>query len=63
MKHAIKSLEEAIVSQNPELAMSRLREAASVIDKTASHGVIHRNLASRKISRLTSRVNSLAPSA
>ena len=59
MKHAIKSLEEALVSQNSELALSRLKEAVSVIDKTASKGVIHRNLASRKISRLTRKVNAL----
>lgn len=63
MKHAIRSLEEALASQNPEQAMSRLKEAVSVIDKTASKGVIHRNLASRKISRLTQKVNALAPSA
>jgi small subunit ribosomal protein S20 len=63
MKHAIRSLEEALVSQNPEQAASRLKEAVSVIDKTASKGVIHRNLASRKISRLTQKVNALAPSA
>jgi small subunit ribosomal protein S20 len=63
MKHAIRSLEEALASQNPEQATSRLKEAVSVIDKTASKGVIHRNLASRKISRLTQKVNALAPSA
>jgi len=63
MKHAIRSFEEALVSQNPEQVMSRLKEAVSVIDKTASKGVIHRNLASRKISRLTQKVNALAPSA
>jgi small subunit ribosomal protein S20 len=59
MKHAIKSLEEALGSRNPEQAASRLKEAVSVIDKTASHGVIHKNHASRKISRLTQKVNAL----
>jgi small subunit ribosomal protein S20 len=59
MKHAIKSLEEALVSRNSEQAETRLKEAVSVIDKTASKGVIHRNLASRKISRLTQKVNTL----
>ena len=63
MKHAIRSLEEALASRNPEQAQSRLKEAVSVIDKTASKGVIHRNHASRKISRLTQKVNALAPSA
>jgi len=62
MKHVIKSLEEALTSQNPEMAASRLRDAISIIDRTASKGVIHKNLAARKISRLTQKVNAL-PSA
>jgi small subunit ribosomal protein S20 len=60
MKHAIKSLEEALVSRNVEEAQSRLKDAISVIDRTASKGVIHKNHASRKISRLTQKVNALA---
>ena len=60
MKHAVKSLEEALVSRNTEEAQSRLKEAISVIDRTASRGVIHKNHASRKISRLTQKVNALA---
>ena len=63
MKHVIKGLEEALAAHNPELAESRLREAVSVIDKTAGKGVIHRNHAARKISRLTHKVNALVPSA
>ena len=63
MKHVIKGLEEALAAHNPEMAESRLREAASVIDKTACKGVIHRNHAARKISRLTHKVNALVPSA
>jgi small subunit ribosomal protein S20 len=60
MKHAIKSLEEALTSRNVEEAQSRLKEAISVIDRTASKGVIHKNHASRRISRLTQKVNALA---
>ena len=63
MKHIIKGLEEALAAHNPELATSRLQEAVSVIDKTACKGVIHRNHAARKISRLTHKVNALVPSA
>jgi small subunit ribosomal protein S20 len=63
MKHVMKSLEEALASNNPELAATRLREAVSVIDKTACKGVIHKNQAARKVSRLTQRVNALVPSA
>ncbi len=59
MKNAIKSLEEAIRANSPELANERLRNAISVIDKTAQKGVIHKNKASRRISRLTTKVHAL----
>lgn len=59
MKNVIKNLEEALSSKSPERASETLKEAISVIDKTAQKGVIHKNKASRKISRLTHRVNSL----
>ena len=57
MKTAIRGLEEAISGGSREAMEERLRQAISVIAKTASKGVIHRNTASRKISRLTRRVN------
>ncbi len=59
MKNVIKSLEEAIRTNSPELAQERLVQVVSVIDKTAQKGVIHRNKAARRISRLTMRVNAL----
>ncbi|MBP8645960.1 MAG: 30S ribosomal protein S20 [Syntrophobacteraceae bacterium] len=59
MKTAIKNLEAAIQSKSADVAVERLREAISVIDKTAGHGVIHRNKASRKVSQLTKKVNAL----
>jgi small subunit ribosomal protein S20 len=59
MKTAIKKLEEAITSRSSEVALEKLKEAISIIDKTASKGVIHRNMASRKISRLSKKVNAL----
>ncbi len=59
MKNVIKNLEEAIASNSAENAMQSLKEAVSVIDKTAQHGVIHKNKAARKISRLTHRVNNV----
>jgi len=59
MKNAVKSLETAIQSKAADVAVERLKEAISVIDKTAAHGVIHKNKASRKISQLTKKVNSL----
>ena len=57
MKTVIRSLEEAISSKSVEQARDKLQEAIAIIDSTASKGVIHRNTASRKVSRLTKKVN------
>lgn len=59
MKGVIKEVETALSSNSPEQASQALKEAISVIDKTAQKGVIHKNKAARKISRLTHRVNNL----
>jgi len=59
MKNVVRGLEEAITAKSPEKAAEELKKAASVISKTASEGVIHKNTAARKISRLTRRVNAL----
>lgn len=59
MKNVIRSLDEAIAGKSPDKAAEELKKAVSVIATTASKGVIHKNTASRKISRLTRRVNAL----
>ena len=59
MKTAIKNLNTAIDSGNAEDAKTALAAAVPVIAKTASKGTIHKKNASRKISRLTKRVNQL----
>ncbi len=59
MKSAIRTLEESIASKSKETAVEELKQTVSVIEKTAAKGVIHRNTASRKISRLARRINAL----
>jgi small subunit ribosomal protein S20 len=59
MKNVVRKLDEAINSKSRETASEELKQAVSVIEKTAAKGVIHRNTASRKISRLTRKVNAL----
>lgn len=59
MKTAIRGLNEAIESGNAEEAKSALAVTVPVIAKTASKGTIHKKNASRKISRLTKRVNQM----
>ena len=59
MKNVVRSLNEAIDSGSVEEAKEALQVALPVIAKTASKGTIHKKNASRKISRLTRRVNAL----
>ena len=59
MKNVIRDLDEVIAGKSPEKAAEELKKAVSVIAKTASKGVVHKNTASRKISRLTRAVNAL----
>lgn len=63
MKTAVKSLNSAIESGSVEEAKSALTAAVPVIAKTASKGTIHKKNASRKISRLTRKVNAMEANA
>lgn len=59
VKTVIKSVRNA-VDQNA--ATQALAKAVPALDKAASKGVIHKKTASRKISRLMKRVNTLSSS-
>ena len=58
IKNVVKNVRQAAAGQIEVDASSELNTAKSVIDKAAKKGVIHRNTAARKISRLTKQVNS-----
>jgi small subunit ribosomal protein S20 len=59
LKTVVKKVTSAVDEQDIEKAKTALAEAIPAIDKAKSKGVIHRNTASRKVSRLTKLVNSL----
>jgi small subunit ribosomal protein S20 len=59
VKKAVKEVRMAIGENTPEKASETLRNAVSVIQKSVSKGVIHKNQAARRISRLTLQVNNL----
>lgn len=61
MKTAVSKVEDALVAGSEEQAQEALQTAASVIQKTASKGTIHKKTAARKISRLSKRVNRMEP--
>ena len=55
----LRTVEEAIASGDQVAAAAALKAAQPELQRAASKGVVHRNTASRKISRLASRVKSL----
>jgi small subunit ribosomal protein S20 len=57
VKTAIKAIQTAIEEQSVEKAQEALKAAIPVIDKAAVKGAYHKKNASRKVSRLTRRVN------
>lgn len=56
----IRKVEEAITSGDATLAKAALQAAQPELMRAATKGVLHANTASRKISRLASRVNALS---
>ena len=63
MRNAIKEVDAAIDTGSQEDAQVALQTAIPVIAKTASKGTIHKKNASRKVSRLTKRVNKMQAAA
>jgi small subunit ribosomal protein S20 len=56
----VRKVEEAIAAGDKKAAGEALREAQPEIMRGATKGVLHKNTASRKISRLAQRVNGMA---
>lgn len=61
MKTVVRQVEEALVAGSEDEARKALALAVPVIQKTAARGSIHKKTASRKVSRLTRRVNRMQP--
>ncbi|HEX9905748.1 MAG TPA: 30S ribosomal protein S20 [Propylenella sp.] len=59
MRSFVRRVEEAIGSGDKAAAEAALKDAQPHIMKAASRGIVHRNTASRKISRLARRVAAL----
>ncbi len=63
MRTFIRKVEEAIASGDQTAAAAALKSAQPEIMRSVTKGVVHKNTASRKVSRLASRVNALGPTA
>ncbi len=59
LRTAVVKIEEAIASGDRGRAQAALKDAEPVIMRAAQKGIIHKNTASRKVSRLAHRVAKL----
>lgn len=57
IKTSTRKVEEAVNTGKADEAKTLLTNAASIIDKAAARGVIHKNAAARKKSRLARKAN------
>jgi len=60
MRTFVRKVEEAIASGDPQAAVAALQAAEPIIMRASQKGIIHKNTASRKVSRLTHRVQTLS---
>jgi small subunit ribosomal protein S20 len=59
MRTFVRKVEEAIASGDPAAAAGALKVAEPEIMRAAQKGIVHKNTASRKVSRLALRIRSL----
>ncbi len=60
LKTMVKKVREAVGQKDADLAKTQLKEASRIIQKAGSKGIIHKKNASRKVSRLSTLVQSLS---
>ncbi len=56
MRSVVKRFEQAIEEKKTDEAKALLKDTVSIIDRAVSKGVIHKNTASRSVSRLSKKV-------
>ncbi len=60
MRSHIRQVEEAIASGDQSAAEAALKSAQPLIARGAQKGLVHKNTAARKVSRLTTRVKAMS---
>ena len=59
VRHAVRELREVIAKKDSATAETMLRDTMKTLDKAVTKGVLHRNNAARRISRLSQQVAAL----
>ena len=60
MRNSVRAVEEAVAKGDREAALTALKAAEPVLMRAAQKNIVHRNNASRKVSRLTHQIAKLA---
>jgi small subunit ribosomal protein S20 len=60
MRTYVRKVEEALSAGDAAAAAAALKTAEPILMRAAQKGIVHKNSAARKVSRLTTRVKSLA---
>ncbi len=60
LKTAIKNVHLAVEQNDKELAEKKFQEASKLVNKNASKGTIHKNKASRLVSRMDKKVKTIS---
>jgi small subunit ribosomal protein S20 len=60
LRNSVRKVEEAIASGDRNAALTAIKEAEPALMRAAQRGVVHKNNASRKVSRLAHRIAKLA---
>src|SRR5579863_8375225 len=60
MRTYVRKVEEALEAKDQKGAAAALRDAEPLLARAAQNGIVHRNAAQRKISRLTKQIKTLA---
>ena len=60
LRNSVRKVEEAIKSGDRKAALAAFRAAEPVIMRAAQRGIVHKNNASRKVSRLAHRIAKLS---
>ncbi|HEY4202011.1 MAG TPA: 30S ribosomal protein S20 [Devosiaceae bacterium] len=60
MRTFLRKVEEAIASGSHSEATAALKVAQPELQRAATNGIVHRNLADRKVARLNSRIKALS---
>jgi small subunit ribosomal protein S20 len=60
LKTLAKKVEQAVEAKNSDVAKEAMVKAMKAYDKAASQGILHKSTASRKISRLSTKVSKIS---